>query len=74
MNNSELVNSVEPRFVIKRSGDKVPFEEEKIINAVAKAMMSVGKVDHVLLRKVFLETTKFMSHMLMKFMTWWRIS
>ena len=58
MNNSELVNSVEPRFVIKRSGDKVPFEEEKIKNAVAKAMLSVGKVDYEMAEKIARITKK----------------
>ena len=58
MNNSELVNSVEPRFVIKRSGDKVPFEEEKIKNAIAKAMLSVGKVDHEMAEKIARLTKK----------------
>ena len=37
MNTTDIVSSSEPRFVIKRSGDKVPFEEDKIKNAIIKA-------------------------------------
>ena len=42
----------EQRFVIKRSGDKVLFESEKIKNAVLKAMDSVGKVDIEMAEKI----------------------
>jgi len=35
----------ESRFVVKRSGDKVLFESEKIKNAILKAMESIDKVD-----------------------------
>lgn len=42
----------EHRYVIKRSGDKVIFEEDKIKNAVLKAMKSVGKVDTEMAEKI----------------------
>jgi ribonucleoside-diphosphate reductase beta chain len=47
---SMLVN--EPRFVIKRSGDKVLFETEKIERAILKAMQSVGTVDREMAEKI----------------------
>ena len=40
------------RYVIKRSGEKVLFESEKIKNAVAKAMASVGKIDLEMAEKI----------------------
>ena len=40
------------RYVIKRSGEKVFFESEKIKNAVTKAMASVGKVDLEMAEKI----------------------
>lgn len=45
MHNSEEILPSESHFVIKRSGDKVPFETQKIEQAVIKAMRSVNTVD-----------------------------
>jgi ribonucleoside-diphosphate reductase beta chain len=45
MHNSEEILPSESHFVIKRSGDKVPFETQKIEQAVIKAMQSVNTVD-----------------------------
>ena len=59
MNTIDIVNSTEPRFVIKRSGDKVPFEEDKIKNAILNAMQFLGII-------------RLGPPMLMKFMTWWK--
>jgi len=42
----------EHRYVIKRSGDKVIFEDDKIKNAILKAMGSVGKVDVEMAEKI----------------------
>jgi ribonucleoside-diphosphate reductase beta chain len=52
MDNILNVTSTDQRFVIKRSGDKVLFEPEKIKNAVLKAMDSVGKVDTEMAEKI----------------------
>jgi len=46
------------RYVIKRSGDKVPYETEKIEMAVLKAMNSVDKVDDEMAEKIARITTK----------------
>lgn len=46
------------RYVIKRSGDKVPYETEKIEMAVLKAMNSVNKVDDEMAEKIARITTK----------------
>jgi ribonucleoside-diphosphate reductase beta chain len=58
MNTIDIVNSTEPRFVIKRSGDKVPFEEDKIKNAIVNAMQSVDKVDLEMAEKIARITKK----------------
>jgi ribonucleoside-diphosphate reductase beta chain len=50
--------STDTRFVIKRSGDRVPFEEEKIKNAVIKAMSGVNKVDIDMAEKIARITKK----------------
>jgi ribonucleoside-diphosphate reductase beta chain len=46
------------RFVIKRSGDRVIFEGEKIKKAVIKAMESTGKVDVEMAEKIARLTKK----------------
>lgn len=46
------------RFVIKRTGEKVVFETEKIENAVLKAMKSVGEIDSELAEKIARITRK----------------
>ena len=51
-------NSTETRFVIKRSGEKMVFESEKIQIAVIKAMESVGEVDTEMAEKIARLTTK----------------
>ena len=55
-----LVDKVsnEIRYVIKRSGDKVPYETEKIEMAVLKAMNSIDKVDDEMAEKIARITTK----------------
>lgn len=57
MNNTDF-NINELRFVIKRSGDKVPFEEDKIKNAILKAMSSSGNVDVEMAEKIARLTKK----------------
>jgi ribonucleoside-diphosphate reductase beta chain len=57
MNNTDF-NTNELRFVIKRSGDKVPFEEDKIKNAILKAMSSSGNVDVEMAEKIARLTKK----------------
>lgn len=54
----ERMTPRELRFVIKRSGEKVLFESEKIKNAVIKAMESIGKVDIELAEKISRLTKK----------------
>ena len=58
MNNLESVVPNEQRFVIKRSGDKVPFEEDKIKNAIIKAMQGINKVDLEMAEKIARLTKK----------------
>ncbi len=58
MNTTDNLTSNEPRFVIKRSGDKVPFEENKIMNAILKAMQGVDKVDQEMAEKIARLTKK----------------
>ena len=48
---SILVDST-TRYVIKRTGEKVIFESDKIENAVIKAMKSVGEVDTEMAEKI----------------------
>jgi ribonucleoside-diphosphate reductase beta chain len=48
----------ESRFVIKRSGDKVLFESEKIKNAILSAMESIDKVDIEMAEKIARLTKK----------------
>ena len=50
--------SSDVRYVIKRSGDRVLFESEKIKRAVVKAMESVGKVDDEMAEKIARLTKK----------------
>ena len=52
------VISSDTRYVIKRSGDRVLFESDKIRNAVMKAMESVGKVDEEMAEKIARITKK----------------
>jgi ribonucleoside-diphosphate reductase beta chain len=58
MNTTDNSISNEPPFVIKRSGDKVPFEENKIMNAIIKAMQGIGKVDREMAEKIARITKK----------------
>jgi len=46
------------RYVIKRSGDKVLFQTEKIEIAVIKAMKSIGMVDEIMSEKIARISTK----------------
>ena len=56
----ELVKKVSKdiRYVIKRSGDKVAFQSEKIELAVLKAMNSIDKVDDDMAEKIARLSTK----------------
>jgi len=58
MVNFNTMNSKETRYVIKRSGEKVIFEAEKIKYAVLKAMQSVGEVDDEIAEKIARITRK----------------
>ena len=49
---------MEERFVIKRSGSKVPFQTEKIEMAVIKAMRSIDMVDNEMAEKIARISTK----------------
>ena len=46
------------RYVIKRNGVQEPFKSEKIVNAVTKAMYSIGKVDEAIANEVANKVTK----------------
>jgi ribonucleoside-diphosphate reductase beta chain len=58
MNNSGEHLPIENHEVIKRSGDKVPFESEKIKKAIIKAMKSIDKVDEEMAEKIARLTKK----------------
>ena len=58
MVNFNTMNSKETRYVIKRSGEEVIFEAEKIKYAVLKAMQSVGEVDDEMAEKIARLTRK----------------
>ena len=58
MDNSNELTQVETQYVIKRSGDKVPFESDKIQNAILKAMMGINKVDAEMAEKISRLTKK----------------
>jgi ribonucleoside-diphosphate reductase beta chain len=57
---NDLIDMIggDQRFVIKRSGDRVIFESEKIKKAVIKAMESTGKVDIEMAEKIARLTKK----------------
>jgi ribonucleoside-diphosphate reductase beta chain len=57
---NDLIDMIggDQRFVIKRSGDRVIFESEKIKKAVIKAMKSTGKVDIEMAEKIARLTKK----------------
>jgi ribonucleoside-diphosphate reductase beta chain len=57
---NDLIDMIggDQRFVIKRSGDRVIFESEKILRAVIKAMESTGKVDVEMAEKIARLTKK----------------
>jgi ribonucleoside-diphosphate reductase beta chain len=57
---NDLIDMIggDQRFVIKRSGDRVIFESEKIKKAVIKAMESTGKVDVEMAEKIARLTKK----------------
>jgi len=58
MVNNSAMNGKETRYVIKRSGEQVLFEAEKIKYAVLKAMKSVGEVDDEMAEKIARITRK----------------
>jgi len=52
MENLTDITQTDTQYVIKRSGDKVPFEVDKIQNAIVNAMKSLGKVDVEVAEKI----------------------
>lgn len=58
MDNLVNLSITDNRYVIKRSGDKVIFESEKIKLAILKAMQSINKVDVEMAEKIARLTTK----------------
>ena len=58
MVNNSAMNGKETRYVIKRSGEQVLFEAEKIKYAVLKAMKSIGEVDDEMAEKIARITRK----------------
>ena len=58
MENLNNMLEKDSRYVIKRSGNKVPFETEKIERAVLKAMSSVDMVDSEMAEKIARISTK----------------
>lgn len=58
MENLSINNEKDIKYVIKRSGEKVLFQEEKIKKAVLKAMMSINLVDEEMADKIARITRK----------------
>lgn len=58
MENLSINNEKDIKYVIKRSGEKVLFQEEKIKKAVLKAMMSINLVDDEMADKIARITRK----------------
>jgi len=58
MKETSNTSFIDTRYVIKRSGEKVLFEAEKIQRAVMKAMQSVGHVDEDMAEKIARLTKK----------------
>ena len=58
MDNLINLSVTDNRFVIKRSGEKVLFESEKIKKAVLKAMSTIDKVDTEMAEKIARITSK----------------
>jgi ribonucleoside-diphosphate reductase beta chain len=58
MDNLMNLSITDTRFVIKRTGEKVIFESEKIKRAVLKAMESIDKVDMEMAEKIARLATK----------------
>jgi len=58
MVNTSTMNGKEERYVIKRSGEKVLFEAEKIKYAVLKAMQTVSEIDDEMAEKIARITRK----------------
>lgn len=58
MENFLINDEKDIRYVIKRSGEKVTFHEEKIKNAVLKAMVSINLVDDKMANKIARITRK----------------
>jgi ribonucleoside-diphosphate reductase beta chain len=58
MDNLINLSVTDNRFVIKRSGEKVLFESEKIKKAVLKAMSTINKVDTEMAEKIARVTSK----------------
>jgi ribonucleoside-diphosphate reductase beta chain len=58
MNNNITIEDKDARFVIKRRGEKVLFQEDKIKKAVIKAMESINVVDEEMAEKIARLTRK----------------
>jgi len=58
MDNLVIVEDKDARFVIKRSGEQVLFQEDKIKNAVIKAMKSINEVNEEMAEKIARITRK----------------
>ena len=58
MESEMFVDSKDNRYVVKRNGETVLFEEEKIQRAVIKAMQSAGEVDTEMAEKIARITRK----------------
>jgi ribonucleoside-triphosphate reductase (formate) len=52
-----------PEYVVKRSGDLVAFEADKIRSAIARAGKATGEIDPVEAQLLTIQTVKVLSHM-----------
>ncbi|MDR3155881.1 MAG: ribonucleoside triphosphate reductase [Holosporaceae bacterium] len=52
----------EPTFVLKRDGTKVPFDQEKIVNAIRKAGIETGEFTEADARHITFKVLKILKH------------
>lgn len=62
VNNASNTELFAPRFVIKRDGKKVPFEAEKIVNAIKKSGLETGEFGEAEARHITFKVVKILTH------------
>jgi ribonucleoside-triphosphate reductase len=65
MQNVNIASNTElfaPRFVIKRDGKRVPFDAEKIVNAIKKSGLETGEFGEAEARHITFIVVKILTH------------